>query len=38
MKYPIRAAIYCRVATPDQLSLDRQEQVVCDFAKAKGIL
>lgn len=36
MKYPIRAAIYCRVATPDQLSLDRQEQVVCDFAKARG--
>ncbi len=36
MKQPTRAAIYCRVATPDQLSLDRQEQHVCDFAREKG--
>jgi site-specific DNA recombinase len=36
MKHPIRAAIYCRVATRDQLSLDRQEQIVSNFAKANG--
>lgn len=36
MNHPIKAAIYCRVATPDQFSLDRQKQVLCDFAKAKG--
>jgi DNA invertase Pin-like site-specific DNA recombinase len=35
MKHPIKAAIYCRVATADQLSLDRQEQRVSDYAKAK---
>lgn len=36
MKKPIRAAIYCRVATADQFALDQQEQSVCAFAKAKG--
>lgn len=36
MKKPISAAIYCRVATADQLSLDLQEQRVCDYAKAKS--
>lgn len=36
MKHSIKAAIYCRVATPDQLSLDRQEQHICDFARTKG--
>lgn len=36
MKKPIRAAIYCRVATADQFTLDQQEQSVCDYAKAQG--
>ena len=36
MNRPIKAAIYCRVATPDQFSLGRQKQVLCDFAKTKG--
>lgn len=36
MQKQIRAAIYCRVATPDQLSLNEQEKRVGDYAKAKG--
>lgn len=31
-----RAAIYCRVATADQLSLERQRQSMLQFAKEKG--
>lgn len=31
-----RVAVYCRVATADQFSLDRQRQSMLQFAKEKG--
>ncbi len=35
-KKQIRAAIYCRVGNPDQLSLETQKEQLCRYAKECG--